>query len=268
MVKISDVTFGAPCWMDLTTDDVEGAKAFYGELFGWTAVDYGAEMGHYHSLSKGDSAIAGLSGKSAEMGNADAPNAWGIYFAVENAEATAKAISENGGQVLFPVMDVPGQGHMSIAIDPTGAAFGIWQPLSHRGFQEAEVPGTPGWFELSTRNFDAAVMFYTSVFGVQIADMPGNPPEAADGMPAYQVIMIDGQPRAGLIDGSTVLRDGVPSSWIIYFVVDDTDAAVSKATELGGSVQMGPEDSTYGRFAVVADPSGATFAVISGDSPE
>ncbi len=54
----------------------------------------------------------------------------------------------------------------------------------------------------------------------------------------------------------------VPSHWLVYFAVDDTDAAVAKTQELGGSVRTAPMDIPIGRFAVLGDPQGATFAVI------
>jgi predicted enzyme related to lactoylglutathione lyase len=48
----------------------------------------------------------------------------------------------------------------------------------------------------------------------------------------------------------------------VYFAVEDTDASVAKAEELGGSVRMAPMDIPVGRFAVLGDPQGATFAII------
>jgi uncharacterized protein len=53
----------------------------------------------------------------------------------------------------------------------------------------------------------------------------------------------------------------VPSYWLTYFGTADCDATVSKATGLGATVIVGPMDIPPGRFAVLADPNGATFAV-------
>ena len=55
----------------------------------------------------------------------------------------------------------------------------------------------------------------------------------------------------------------VPSHWVVYFNVTDTDDAVARVAELGGAVIMPPMDIEPGRFAVVADPTGATFNVIA-----
>ena len=55
----------------------------------------------------------------------------------------------------------------------------------------------------------------------------------------------------------------MPATWVNYFAVAYTDAAVAKATDLGGSVIAPPFDTPYGRMAVVADDQGAVFAVMT-----
>lgn len=48
----------------------------------------------------------------------------------------------------------------------------------------------------------------------------------------------------------------------MYFNVADTDAAVARATEMGATLLMGPDDTPYGRLATLTDPTGATFKLI------
>ena len=67
---------------------------------------------------------------------------------------------------------------------------------------------------------------------------------------------------AGIMDASAFLPDGVPANWSVYFGVDDTDAALAKIVELGGSIVMGAEDTPYGRLAQAADPTGAVFKIV------
>jgi predicted enzyme related to lactoylglutathione lyase len=55
----------------------------------------------------------------------------------------------------------------------------------------------------------------------------------------------------------------VPPHWAVYFSVADTDVSVARILELGGSVLMAPIDIEPGRFAAVADPTGAAFNVIA-----
>jgi predicted enzyme related to lactoylglutathione lyase len=64
---------------------------------------------------------------------------------------------------------------------------------------------------------------------------------------------------AGIMDASAFLPDGVRAHWSLYWEVDDTDAAVSNVSSLGGSVIMDAQDTPYGRIASVADRTGAQF---------
>jgi predicted enzyme related to lactoylglutathione lyase len=62
-------------------------------------------------------------------------------------------------------------------------------------------------------------------------------------------------------DGDTPA--GMPSFWLTYFAVADTDASLKQAEELGASMVMAPMDIPTGRFAVVKDPHGALFGIIA-----
>lgn len=261
MPKVDGIPMGAPCWMDLATSNLEGARAFYSQLFGWKVEDAGEDYGHYHNITKGEDGIAGMMTKGEEMEGA--PDAWTIYFAVPDAAAAVERVRSAGGQVMFDAMPVMELGTMAIVVDPAGAFFGLWQPGQHKGFDLYGEQGAPAWHELMTRDFEAATGFYRTVLGVEIADMP------MEGGPGYRTINIDGEERAGIMDAAEgVLPEGVPSHWNVYFGVDDTDATVAKAQELGGSVLAPAEDTEFGRFALLADPAGAAFAVISvGDAP-
>jgi predicted enzyme related to lactoylglutathione lyase len=245
--------------MDLSTSDPEKAKAFYGGLFGWSAFDTGDDYGNYNILSKGDAGIAGMMLKGEDMQGM--PDSWTVYLATEDAAATATTAKAAGGQVMLDAMDVGDLGVMAIVVDPSGAAFGLWQPKEHKGYELFGEHGAPAWHELLTRDFEAATAFYRKMLGVEIADMPFG---EGEGGPSYRTINVGGEQYAGIMDASEgILPEGVPSSWNTYFGVDDTDAAVAKAIELGGSVMAPAADTPFGRFALLADPTGAVFAIIS-----
>jgi predicted enzyme related to lactoylglutathione lyase len=59
------------------------------------------------------------------------------------------------------------------------------------------------------------------------------------------------------------IPEQVPAHWQLYFAVEDTDATVAQAKERGGSVMVEPVDIPAGRFAILTDPHGASFAVIA-----
>ena len=241
---------GTPSWIDIGTD-VDAAKRFYGGLFGWEAHDAGPveETGGYGFFLKNGKLVAGY-GPQQNPG----PPFWSTYVAVSDADDTAQKVKANGGQVVMDPMDVMAAGRMAVFQDPTGAFFSIWQAGEHKGAELVNEPGSFSWNELNTRDVDAAKSFYAAVFGWECETMQMGPM-------TYTEIKLNGRPVGGMTGMDNVPAD-VPPHWLTYFSVDDTDATVAKAQELGGSVLVPPMDIPPGRFSVVADDKGAHFAVI------
>jgi predicted enzyme related to lactoylglutathione lyase len=242
---------GTPSWVDIGTD-VEQAKQFYEPLFNWTAQDAGPpeETGGYGFFLKDGKMVAGY-GPQQNPG----PPFWTTYVSVADADETAKKVEAAGGTVMMPPMDVMGAGRMAVFQDPQGAFISVWQPGDHKGAQLVNEPGSFSWNELNTRDVDGAKAFYTAVFGWGAVTHSEGP------MPYTEFKLAD-QSIAGMMPMPPMVPAGVPPHWLVYFAVDDADAAVAKAQELGGSVRMGPMDVPVGRFAILADPQGATFAAI------
>lgn len=242
---------GAPNWIELFTADTDGAKAFYGGLFGWTAEDSGPEYGGYIMFKHGDQPVAGC---MRDDGTSGTPAAWSVYLESDDVEATAEMVKANGGQVYVDPMPVGDLGHMAFCADPSGAAVGIWQPLEHKGFGVTAEDGAPTWFELHTTGYEAVIPFYENVFG-WTTDTAADAPDFR-----YTTLGKEEDARAGIMDDSVFGSEG-PSYWTFYVQVADTDAAMEKAVGLGGSIVMGPDDSPYGRLARIADPAGVSFMV-------
>ena len=78
----------------------------------------------------------------------DQPTAWTLYLASDDASATEAAVVERGGTVLMPAFDVGELGRMCIALDPSGAAFGVSQAGSHIGASLVDEPGGLAWEDL------------------------------------------------------------------------------------------------------------------------
>jgi predicted enzyme related to lactoylglutathione lyase len=248
-----DVTpIGAPCWVDIFTTDTDKTKAFYGELFGWTAEDAGEEFGGYITFSKKGVPVAGGMKNDGQSGT---PDVWSVYLAVQDAKATVDAAVAHGGQVVVPAMDVGDLGTMAVVTDDGGAVIGMWRPGTHKGFGLYDEPGTPSWFELHTRQYDKAVPFYRAVFAWDAHTMSDTPEFR------YTTYGEGDTALAGVMDATAYLPEGVPSHWLVYFGVADADAAVAKIAELGGSVLMPAADTPYGRLAQVADSTGAVFSI-------
>jgi hypothetical protein len=77
-----------------------------------------------------------------------------LYLAAADADATAQTITDNGGSVLMPTMDVLTFGRMVVVADPTGAVFGLWQARDFIGSQVVNEPGSVIWSELNTADPD------------------------------------------------------------------------------------------------------------------
>jgi uncharacterized protein len=251
MPEFTSYDAGTPSWIDLASKDLEASNAFYGALFGWDADDQGEEMGHYTLMRKGGKSVAG----NMRVVNEGQPSAWITYVSVDNADATVDLARKAGGVVHVEPMDIVDIGRMAVFADPEGAAIGVWQPKTFKGAELANEAGAFAWNELNTRDVAAAKAFYAEVFGWKPNDLD------MDGM-SYTEWKLGDKAVAGMMTMPEMVPAEVPAHWLVYFGVDDTDASVVTATGRGASVLVPPTDIPPGRFAVLADPGDAVFAVI------
>lgn len=245
---------GTPSWVDIGTD-VEGARAFYGALFGWGAQDAGPpeETGGYGFFTLSGKLVAGY-GPQQNPG----PPYWSCYVSVADADATAKEVEAAGGTVIVAPMDVMAAGRMAVFQDPEGAFFSVWQPGEHTGAQIVNEPGAFCWSELNTRDVAGALAFYQSVFDWEA--------QVSEGEMAYTELKVAGESVAGLMAMPAQVPAGVQAHWLVYFMVSDIDASAAQAEALGATVLVAPMDiPNGGRFAVLSDPQGATFGIFRGE---
>jgi predicted enzyme related to lactoylglutathione lyase len=253
---------GIFCWVDLQTTDREGAKAFYGELFGWEAEDMAAgDAGTYTMLRLDGDEVCGLYEMEAEQREQGIPPHWLSYVSVENADATASRARELGGTALGEAFDVGDDGRMAFVQDPTGAMLGAWQPRRHIGARRVNDPGCLGWNELQSREPEAAASFYAELFDWETETIEEN------GEPVYVTIKNAGWSNGGIMP-MTDQHSDAPPHWLPYFIVPSCDDAAARVQELGGGVMAGPLDLGAGRIAVVGDPQGAAFALFEGETDD
>lgn len=249
-----DYAPGVPMWVDVSSSDLDKSKAFYTGLFGWDAQTIpDPQAGSYTMFFKDGKMVAG----AGPIFSPDQHPAWATYVHSTDAEATAKAVKDAGGQVVTGPMDVMGQGHMAVFTDPTGAFISIWQPQAHTGAQLVNEPGSFSWNELYTRDVPKALEFYKKVFNWGVEET-----ETEMGPGKYWLFQVDGKSIAGGLDMSTVVPPEVPPHWLVYFTVVNTNDSIDKAKQLGGTVLAGPMDTPMGPFAVIQDPVGAAFGII------
>lgn len=253
MPERSEYAPGTPSWVDIGTD-VEGAKTFYGSLFGWGTEDAGPpeETGGYGFFTQDGKMVAGYAPQQNP-----GPPAWATYVTVADADEAALKVEKAGGAVVMPPMEVMTAGRMAVFTDPTGAFFSVWQPGEHAGAQVVNEPGAYCWSELNTRDIDRAKEFYAAVFGWE--------PATSDGPMEYTEFKLGGESVAGGMALPAEVPAEVPPHWLVYFMVEDVDTALASAQQLGASLVAGPMDIPGGgRFVIVQDPQGGTFGLFRG----
>ncbi|MEU0739809.1 VOC family protein [Streptomyces sp. NPDC006134] len=247
-MKLDQPVTGGPCWAELGTSDVEAAKRFYTKLFGWRPrTDARLQTGGYAIARLGDAAVAGLS----PLYQPAQPVAWNVSFAVDDADAAARRVTEAGGTVLLGPEDVFDAGRFAVAAGPDEEVFHLWQARAFPGAGLFDAPGALGWVELLTREPGRARDFYTAVFGW-----------SAGGTERYPRWSVGGAEFGGMVTMDDKFPHEVPAHWLPYFAVTDVDRAAADATSGSGTVLMTPTSLPEGpRIAVLRDPQGAMFGV-------
>lgn len=248
-------------WHDLMAADVESAKKFYGELFGWT-FDHG-DKDPYEHISASGQAIGGIVTLKAAAG---VPSHWIGYVSTDDVDATLALIGKNGGKVLVPKTSIPEVGQFAVAADPAGASFSpFFYSGPGAGQPESNAPAaqyTFCWDELVSNDPDKVAPFYAAVFGwgVEKLDMGTYGGYTLFKRTGVKDAMGADKNAGGLMKGPP----GTPASfWIPYVAVPDADATAAKVTRLGGKILAPPMDiPNVGRFAACLDPQNAAFSVL------
>lgn len=237
-------------WHDLMTTDAASSQRFYGSLFDWRIEERPMQGFVYRMIHCGPGPIGDIvEEKRIPLSH------WMPYVAVDDVDKSAAAVTAAGGSVFVPPTDIPMTGRFAVVADPCGAYLSIYRGLpASAGFDpDLEVPGRICWNETYATDDDAAQKFYTKVFGWQ--------PEIKDLGPAglYRVQMIRGKQAGGLMKHP---MPGMPSCWVVYFLVVDLAAATKKARDLGAKAMMeGIPIPEVGMFSMLTGPDGSMFAL-------
>ncbi|HEY0426972.1 MAG TPA: VOC family protein [Pyrinomonadaceae bacterium] len=132
MAEFTIPKHGEICWRELSTQNVDAAKDFYKEMFGWNLEKSKVSEMDYNEIHAGEKAIGGMMPITDCWGEnwEKIPPHWMTYVAVENADETIEKIKKSGGGVCVQPFDAPGVGRMSVVNDPSGATFSIIQFIS------------------------------------------------------------------------------------------------------------------------------------------
>jgi predicted enzyme related to lactoylglutathione lyase len=252
---------GSLIWYELMTTDPDAATAFYAPITGWTITRMDGDHKGYRMIASPDSAVGGLLPLSQHMLDHGARPTWLMYIGVDDVDATAAAITAEGGKTWLAPADIPGIGRFAMMADPQGAPFYIMKPIPPEGGGESRafsstLVGHCTWNELRAADLDPAVDFYRKIFGwVHAGTMPMGP------MGDYKFLTHDEDRLGAAMGGATAEQ---PPHWLHYFRVADIDAALEKVKAGGGQVLNGPHEVPGGdRVAICMDPQGAGVGFVA-----
>lgn len=266
MPEITSHRTGAPCWTELFTPDPAAAERFYTALLSWDYVHVGTAFNAYTYATSRRHMVAGLSATDGERAS------WIVVFATKNADRSAERVIEAGGEVRDGPRDFGVQGRALFAVDNSGAHVGFWQPRAHIGTGLLGERSALCWAELTVHDAAAADHFYGSVL-----DFHATAHAAADSPHYAAYRLAEGTGGTGAAGAAGAAEDTEPVAgrsvlgpdqadtepfWMPYFGVADAAGAARTATREGGSVLYSGSDATGRGVAVLADPWGATFAVL------
>ncbi|WP_037679748.1 VOC family protein [Streptomyces griseus] len=243
--------FGAPCWVSLTSRDLDATQDFYSAVLGWKWRRN--RLGDRFRIALADDVpVAGIAAVAVMWNMAVA---WTPYFAVPDADEAVSRARERGGTAAVGPLSFP-PGRAALLADRDGATFGIWEG-DLMGAWENWRRAAPTFIRLHTRDaFDAAI-FYG-----EILDW------ASDRLGCCQV-HYEGDEVVLRSQGDVVARiqSGALGSapdptirphWQVHFAVSDVATCARAAERNGGSVLRRAADE-----AVLRDPDGAQFTVTS-----
>jgi hypothetical protein len=250
---------GSFFWYDVMTTDTGAAAKFYGDVLGWTTQDGGNPDMEYAVFNVGHRGVAGLMPLPEEMARAGQPPAWMGYIHVDDVDAMARRIPEEGGTLHRGPFTVPGIIRLAVVSDPQGAGFLIATSL----IKEAPPPlapgtqGTVGWHELYANDLQSAFAFYEKLFGWTKSDAVDMGP-----MGTYQLFKTGGEFAAG---GMMNKPPAIPMPyWGYYFNVDALDPAMARVMAGGGKILNGPMEVPGPMWVANAmDPQGAVFSLVA-----
>ena len=258
---MAEIPSGRFLWYECMTGDLGAAVAFYTKLVGWGTTEWDNDMGPYTMWTKGETPVGGVMTLPEEARQAGAPPQWLAYISTPDTDATVRQVEDLGGEVVMAPMSIPTVGRMAIMKDPQGASFACYTPeTAPEVMDPAPEKGDFSWHELMTTDWEAALDFYSAVFGWEKKDAL----DMGD-MGTYQMYGNPGNDRP--LGGMFNKPAEVPvSNWLLYTVVGSVDEAAEQVKTLGGTVLQGPMDVPGGsgdRVVQCMDDQGAAFALHS-----
>jgi predicted enzyme related to lactoylglutathione lyase len=248
------MTTGKIVWREHISPDPSLAIPFYEALLGWKTepVDMGSPDSPYPMVRIDGKQVTGFDTSD----GSDAPPHWLVYITVpDSVEAATERALTAGGSVVREPQPLHDFGRYAVLRDPDGAVFCVFAS-SQPDSSAAEEPwppalGTVSWYAIAGSDLGATARFYADVCEYDQPD-----PTEEFSVINTPILTVGSRLHAGVLPASSEL----PAQWLVYVVVPDADAILTRSIELGGKpitpVMAIPQ---IGRIIGITDPAGATF---------
>jgi len=110
-------------YVQLQTQDLDKAKAFYGKLFDWKYDEKTTAFGPYVEIGVGQGTAGGMVGQR----DSNTPSRWVPYVVVDDIDVTASQARALGGTIVQAPIALPNKSKFGLVMDPTGALFALHQ---------------------------------------------------------------------------------------------------------------------------------------------
>jgi predicted enzyme related to lactoylglutathione lyase len=238
-------------WHELLSADTASAGAFYPKVVSWKSQAWEHDASYTLMMGR-NGPVGGVMGMPA--GVTAAPH-WISYVGVDDPHATVAQAKSMGAKVTKDVSSLPNGGSYAILSDPQGAEFAIYKSATPDNGAASPGTGDFGWHELSTSDPEAALRFYSKLFGWEVG-----PKHDMGEMGMYHLFLRGGEQYGGVFK----VQPGQSPNWLGYVRVDDVSKAATAVKAAGGRVINGPMEVPGGSWIVQGlDPQGAMFSLVS-----
>jgi predicted enzyme related to lactoylglutathione lyase len=235
---------GTFCFAELQTPEPESSARFYRSLLNWTHREIGPG---YWIFELDGLAVSGMR-RSGE-------HRWVGYVHVADVDQVANAGVALGARVAAAPADTPGVARACLLADRKGALVGLWSPRGLEGTAVETGSGSFWWMELATGDMSGAGSFYAALFRWDLAHTT----RFENGPRGYTLFKVGDRSTSGAFQFEP--EWGLTPTWQAYFEVDNYNAAVARACNLGGEEGFSREVPQAGRIGVIVDPGGASFLI-------
>ncbi len=237
------------CWYGVMSTNVDVAASFYPSVLGWklNTVPMGDETARVFEAN-GEQKL-----HLAEPPAPNAPSHWHQFLKVEDVDAAAKAAVKNGGVEVTPPTDIP-PGRFAVVASPSGAMFSLFKEANADATDTEDAPGEIHWTELHSTDLDKDLKWLKATLHLttEVMEMPDGP----------YYILKDGETTMG--GAMKAQNPQAPSMWMSWVHVEDVENTLKAVKDKGGSAHTDVmEVPNVGRMAVVADPTGGVFGIIT-----